>query len=61
MIRMVMEGAGLTLWPVLSFLIFLASCIIMLAWLYRPGSKDFYARLARVALRDPQDAGEGKG
>lgn len=56
MIRQVMEGAGLTFWPVLSFVIFLVSCAAMLLWLYRPGSAPVYGSLARMALDD----GDGK-
>lgn len=56
MIRLVMESAGLTFWPVLSFVIFLASCGLMLMWLYRPGAAPFYGRLSRMALGD--DSGE---
>ena len=56
MIRQVMEGAGLTFWPVLSFVIFLVSCAFMLIWLYRPGSASVYGRLAKMAL----DAQDGK-
>jgi hypothetical protein len=52
MIRQVMEGAGLTFWPVLSFLIFLTSCAFMLAWLYRPGSSSIYGSMSRMALED---------
>ena len=54
MIRQVMEEAGLTLWPVLSLAIFTLSCAAMLAWMYRPGSRDFYQRLSRMALRDEE-------
>ena len=63
MIRQVMEGAGLTLWPILSFIIFLASCGFMLLWLYRPGSTPVYGRMARMALEgeDGNSAGEGEG
>jgi hypothetical protein len=50
MIRQVMEGAGLTFWPVLSFVIFLVSCVCMLIWLYRPGSSPIYGRMASMAL-----------
>ena len=52
MIRQVMEGAGLTFWPVLSFVIFLSSCALMLLWLYRPGSSPIYGSLARMALEN---------
>ena len=50
MIRLVMENAGLTFWPVFSFVLFLVSSAAMLAWLYRPGSARFYDDLARLAL-----------
>jgi hypothetical protein len=56
MMRLVMENAGLTFWPVLSFVIFLASCSLMVIWLYRPGAGNFYARLARMAM---SEAGTG--
>jgi hypothetical protein len=54
MIRQVMEGAGLTLWPILSLMIFTLSSGAMLAWMFRPGSKSFYGRLSRMALGDTQ-------
>jgi len=54
---MVMESAGLTLWPVLSFVIFVVSCLAMILWLYRPGSSAFYGGLSRMAL---DDGGEKK-
>ena len=62
MIRQVMEGAGLTFWPVLSFIIFLSSSVLMLLWLYRPGSAPIYGRMARMALGDEgaERAGEGE-
>jgi hypothetical protein len=52
MMRLVMENAGLTFWPVLSFVIFLASCSLMVVWLYRPGAGSFYGRLARMAMNE---------
>ncbi|HKP95912.1 MAG TPA: hypothetical protein VJ385_09160 [Fibrobacteria bacterium] len=52
MIRLVMERAGLTFWPVFSFVLFLVSSGVMLAWLYRPGSSSFYGGLSRLALGD---------
>jgi hypothetical protein len=62
MIRQVMEGAGLTFWPILSFIIFLVSCALMLLWLYRPGSAPTYGRMARMALEgdgpESKDNGE---
>lgn len=52
MIRLVMERAGLTFWPVFSFVLFLTSSAVMLLWLYRPGSRAFYGHLASLALGD---------
>lgn len=52
MIRQVMEGAGLTFWPILSFIIFLASSGFILLWLFRPGSTPVYARMSRMALEN---------
>jgi cbb3-type cytochrome oxidase subunit 3 len=59
-IRLVMEGAGLTFWPMFSLVLFLASSGAMLAWLYRPGSRAFYGNLARLAL-DQDAAGKREG
>lgn len=54
MIRLVMERAGLTFWPMFSLVLFMVSSGCMIMWLYRPGSKAFYARLAGQALEsDP--------
>lgn len=60
MIRLVMERSGLTMWPVLSFVLFFGSCLLMLAWLYRPGSARFYGNLSRLALGENPADGEGK-
>jgi len=60
MIRQVMEGAGLTLWPILSLLIFTLSSGAMIVWMFRSGSKGFYDRLSRMALSDT-DATPGDG
>jgi hypothetical protein len=60
MIRLVMESAGLTLWPVLSFIVFFASSLIMVAWLYRPGSAPFYGSLSRMALGESAPIDERK-
>jgi cbb3-type cytochrome oxidase subunit 3 len=57
-IRLVMERAGLTFWPMFSLVLFLVSSGCMLAWLYRPGSKAFYGQLANLALGN--DAAPGK-
>ena len=54
MIRLVMERAGLTLWPMLSFILFLVSSVVILIWLYRPGSVVFYRDLANLALGNDQ-------
>ncbi len=50
MIRLVMERAGLTFWPMFSLVLFMVSSGCMIAWLYRPGSKAFYGHLAGLAL-----------
>lgn len=52
MIRLVMEHAGLTLWPILSFALFLISSGAILIWLYRPGSTAFYGKLANLVVDD---------
>lgn len=55
MLRLVMENAGLALWPALSLLIFFGSTLGVLLWIYRPGSSDFYRHLGTLAL---QESGE---
>lgn len=55
MIRLVMERAGLTFWPLFSFVIFLTSSAVILLWLYRPGSAAFYNRLANMATDDENE------
>ena len=54
MIRQVMEGAHLTLWPILSLLLFTLSTVVMLIWMFRPGSKRFYTKLSYMVLSDIQ-------
>lgn len=60
MIRLVMERADLTFWPVFSLVLFVVSCAAMLVWLFRPGSSEFYDRVSRLALGDDQPV-HGKG
>jgi cbb3-type cytochrome oxidase subunit 3 len=55
MMRQVMENAGLTLWPVLSLLVFTISSAVILAWMYRPGARKFYGDLAHMALDGQQE------
>jgi cbb3-type cytochrome oxidase subunit 3 len=50
--RLVMEGAGLTFWPALSLVVFVITCLGILAWIYRPGSRQFYRRLGGLPLED---------
>lgn len=50
MMRAVMEGAGLTFWPVLSLVVFTLFILGLVAWLYRQGSGEFYHDMARLAL-----------
>ncbi len=52
MIRLVMENAGLTFWPLFSFVLFLVSSTLIVIWLYRPGSKAFYSDLALLAVTE---------
>jgi hypothetical protein len=59
MIRLVMERSGLTFWPVFSLVLFVVSCAVMLIWLYRPGSAEFYGRVSRLALGS-DEPGNGK-
>ena len=56
MMRIVMENAGLSFWPVLSLVIFFATTLGVLAWLYRPGARDFYRKLAGLAVEDQSRA-----
>jgi len=50
MIRIVMENAGLAIWPILSLFIFGGACLAMVLWVYRSGSSDVYQRLSAMAL-----------
>lgn len=50
MLRLVLENAGLALWPAVSLLIFFGTTLCVLAWIYRPGSADFYRRLGGLVL-----------
>ena len=52
MMRIVMENAGLTFWPALSLVIFFATTLGVLVWLFRPGSREFYRKLGGLALED---------
>lgn len=52
MLRLVMENAGLALWPALSLLIFFGSTLCVLLWIFRPGSSDFYRNLGELALQE---------
>lgn len=51
--RLVLENAGLSFWPTLSLVIFFATTVGVLLWLFRPGSSAFYRSLGRLALEDP--------
>lgn len=52
MMRIVMENAGLSFWPALSLVIFFATTLAVLVWLFRPGSREFYRKLGNLALED---------
>jgi hypothetical protein len=57
MMRIVMENADLSFWPALSLVIFFATTLAVLAWLYRPGSREFYRKLGGLALEEQPRAG----
>lgn len=59
MMRLVMESAGLTLWPVMSLLVFSLFSIGLVAWLYRSGSGGFYRDMARLALEGSGAVAQG--
>lgn len=52
MLRLVMESAGLSLWPAISLVVFMLTTLAVLYWIYRPGSADFYRRLGTMVLDD---------
>jgi hypothetical protein len=52
MLRLVLEGANLSIWPLISLLIFFGTTMLMLLWIYRPGSADFYRQLGGLVLED---------
>lgn len=56
MMRIVMENAGLTFWPAMSLLIFFATTLAVLVWIFRPGSRDFYRNMGGLALEDQSRA-----
>jgi len=60
MMRLVMEGAGLTFWPSLSLVIFLVSCAVLLVWLFRPGARAFYHAMGDIALQDVESTPESR-
>jgi cbb3-type cytochrome oxidase subunit 3 len=52
MLRLVLEGANLSLWPIISLVIFFGTSLGVLLWIYRPGSSEFYRQLGGLALED---------
>ncbi len=52
MTNLVLENAGLTLWPILSLFIFGTACIAMVLWVCRSGSSHLYRQLGQMALDD---------
>jgi cbb3-type cytochrome oxidase subunit 3 len=60
MMRIVMEQAGLTIWPALSLVIFFIVSLATVVWLYRPGSRDFYRKMSDLALQDGSPASNAK-
>lgn len=50
MISAWMTDQGLTLGPALALLLFFGVFLAVLAWVYRPGSRQFYEYEARLPL-----------
>jgi cbb3-type cytochrome oxidase subunit 3 len=56
LMKEVMSGAHLTLWPIISLVIFFTCSLIMLWWLFRKGSDTIYEDLRQSVLEDqPQE------
>jgi hypothetical protein len=56
MMRLVMEASGLALWPSISLIVFFGACLVMLAWIYRPGSRVLYRKMSGMALDQAPDS-----
>ena len=52
MIRQLMESAGLTLFPMISLVIFFCLSLAIDLWTWRKGSKKFYSEFSEATLTD---------
>ena len=52
MIRNVMTDMGMTLGPTVALLLFVLLFILVMLWIYRPGSREIYEEEARLPLDD---------
>ena len=50
MMREVMQAANLTIWPVISLVIFSIVAVLVLMWIYRKGSAEIYEAMSYQAL-----------
>ncbi|MEZ4470011.1 MAG: hypothetical protein R3F60_04230 [bacterium] len=44
--------------PLVAVVLFMSIFVLMLAWIARPGARDFYAARGRMALDDEEVRGE---
>jgi hypothetical protein len=56
MIREVMERADLTIWPMITLVIFTVVTILMLLWIFRKGSASLYKEMSVMALDESEKA-----
>jgi cbb3-type cytochrome oxidase subunit 3 len=54
MVRQVMETAGLTLFPMISLILFFLLSLSVVLWTWRKGSKNFYQSFSEIALTDEE-------
>lgn len=46
-------------WPLVALVVFIVVFVGMLVWIFRPGSKEFYKREARLPLEESAETGKG--
>ncbi len=46
-------------WPLIALMLFVLVFVGMLVWIFRPGSKQFYAREAQLPLEDSTAPAKG--
>lgn len=52
MIREVMQEANLVVWPMITLVLFFASMLVMLLWVWRKGSEEVYEDLSQLVLEE---------